>query len=207
MYVYKDEAEKLLVMLRGALIGELKDKHAFLASFLSQDDWSFVIKAHALIEAAVTQMLVERLGEARLAEFVRRLPLSDSQMGKIVIAKQLNLLNEKHLKFIKLFSELRNSLVHRLNRLGFRFTQHVLALDRNQRRSWRETILWFVQDDASRRAWGGVAEKNPRVVVYMALLFLIVECVVVAHQSKGRRKIDALAKKTARAMLKGPRKH
>src|SRR5436190_1607259 len=110
MYIYREEAQKLLSEYLPLIRGTLKDKFDFLSELVDHDDWSFVIKAHALIEVAVTQMLVQCLGDVRLSDFIERLPLSDGRTGKIVATKQLDLLSDSHRKFIHWFSELRNRL-------------------------------------------------------------------------------------------------
>ena len=49
------------------------------------DDWSFVIKLHALIEAACTHLLLYHLEEPVLSEAISRLDLSSRPVGKVAM--------------------------------------------------------------------------------------------------------------------------
>lgn len=78
MYLRKKEANKLLREFLACSRSEICEQAKVLCDFFQEDDWSFVIKSHALLEAAVTQMLAEYLGETKLKEYIERLPLSDT---------------------------------------------------------------------------------------------------------------------------------
>jgi hypothetical protein len=201
MYLYKDEAQKALRKLAGSSIDLLEEKLNFLLDFLEEDDWTFVIKAHALIETAVTQMIVQHLGQTELTKIIELLPLSENRTGKIAVAKQLNLLDDRQRKFVRFFSELRNSLVHRLDNLDFNFDNYVSSLDVNQRRSLKDTVPWFADDELSRKEWETIVEDNPRVGIYMALHCLVAYCVLTAQQSSALREIDKVASRTTSELL------
>lgn len=87
MLLYRKDARKLMAEIGESMLEDFGHKSRFIIDLLDQDDWSFVIKAHAMLEAAVTELVLEHLGETRLKEVVDRLPLSDGQIGKVVIAK------------------------------------------------------------------------------------------------------------------------
>ena len=142
MVIYKTQARKILREMGKDVGDDLHHNNEFLFDLAKQDDWSFVIKAHAMLEAVVTEMLLEHLGEPRIKRVIERLPLSDGQVGKIIVAKQMELLTDKHRRFVRFFSELRNNLVHRLENLTFSFEQHLSTLDKNQKGSWKEAIVF-----------------------------------------------------------------
>jgi len=87
-------------------------KNGFFQSLVAEDDWSFIIKIHALYEAAVTNLITERIGEKSLEPFFSRLELGDKSRGKLRLAKDLGLLDEDERKFIHALSEIRNDFVH-----------------------------------------------------------------------------------------------
>lgn len=62
----------------------------FIQGLLKEDDWSFVIKLHALIEASVAHMLTARLGE-NLSEFVHGMNLR-GRTSKLSLARALECL-------------------------------------------------------------------------------------------------------------------
>lgn len=47
------------------------------------DDWSFVIKLHALAEAALTHLLTAAVGREELSDLFSSLPMADSRRGKL----------------------------------------------------------------------------------------------------------------------------
>lgn len=102
-----------------------------------ENDWSFVIKAHALAEAAVSHLLAEAIGRPELADIFSRLDMSNKTTGKAAFVKALGLLDEAERRFISAFSELRNRLVHDVRNVSFDLLEHVESLSVKD----RETFL------------------------------------------------------------------
>jgi hypothetical protein len=201
MYLYREEAKSLLAKLALSSIDLLEEKLMFLLDLLKEDDWTFVIKSHALIETAVTEMLVQHLGEIELTKIIELLPLSDNRTGKIAVARQLKLLDDKQRRFVRFFSELRNSLVHRLDNLDFTFENYISSLDTNQKRTLKESVAWFANDEIMRKEWETIAEDNPRVGIYMAIHCLMAHCVLTSQQSGAMREINEVAIRTTKELL------
>jgi hypothetical protein len=111
-----------------ALEAELDLPSGFLERLKEEDDWSFIIKAHALIEAAVSYLLCGALGKPALAEVFSRLELSDKHRGKVAFASALDLISKPDRRFIASLSELRNALVHDVRNTGFNLSRHVAAM-------------------------------------------------------------------------------
>jgi hypothetical protein len=202
MFLYRKEVRKLVAEIGESMLEDFDHKSRFIIDLLEQDDWSFVIKGHAMLEAAVTELVLEHLGENRLKELIERLPLSDNQIGKVVIAKHLDLLDDDQRRFIRWFSELRNGLVHRLENINFTFEQRISAMDKNQKRSWIESIIWFAKDKTNHDQWKPLAEGQPKVAICMALLQVICRCGLKAQEFKAHRKINKAAQKTTEELLK-----
>jgi len=102
-----------------------------------ENDWSFVIKAHALAEAAVSYLLTEALRRPELADPFSRLDMSNKATGKAAFVKALGLLGKPERRFVSAFSELRNRLVHDVRNVNFDLLEHVEALGMKE----RETFL------------------------------------------------------------------
>lgn len=96
---------------------ELGLKKDFIVNLLKEDDWSYIIKLHALIEAAVTQLLIQILEKPELEKRFARLELSNLTIGKLAFLKDLNLLDDYYVKFIIQLSEIRNNFVHDVKRV------------------------------------------------------------------------------------------
>jgi hypothetical protein len=105
----------------------------FFECLLKEDDWSFVIKAHALIESASTHLLVGFFSVTELEDIFARLELGNTIYGKIVFMKKLNLLTDDERRFIQTLSELRNKVVHNVRNVNFTFKHYISTLDKNQK--------------------------------------------------------------------------
>jgi len=64
---------------------------------------------HALMEAAVTHLLAERLGDAKLEEVFSFTEFANPRSGKLAFAKALGLLESDERRFLQRLAELRNS--------------------------------------------------------------------------------------------------
>lgn len=63
-----------------------------MEKLLDEDDWSFIIKLHALMEAAIAYLLTQHFDDDRLSGVFEYLELSDAGKGKIAFVKELELL-------------------------------------------------------------------------------------------------------------------
>ena len=93
----------------------------FFEALLTEDDWSFVIKLHALIEGAITHLLITHIDEPNLATTIAHLELSNTRTGKMAFVKSMTLLDKDSRRFITSLSELRNQLVHNISNISFSF--------------------------------------------------------------------------------------
>jgi hypothetical protein len=101
----------------------------FFRSLAQADDWSFVIKLHALFEAACTHLLLFHFKEPDLSEVFSRLELSNKATGKIAFLGKLGLLSKENRRFLSALSELRNSLVHDVRNAEFSLRMMVASLE------------------------------------------------------------------------------
>ncbi|WP_409522339.1 hypothetical protein [Nitrincola sp. MINF-07-Sa-05] len=123
----------------GELVPLLEEKLGIEPGFFDsldndeENDWSFIIKMHALIEAAISHLLTEHLGKAGLADIFSRLDMSNKATGKAAFIKSLGLLDEAERRFISSFSELRNKLVHDVKNVNFDLAEHVENMNSKER--------------------------------------------------------------------------
>lgn len=129
---------------------ELKDLESrigvspgFFRRLLDEDDWSFVIKLHALFEAACTHLLLYHFREPNLAHIFSRLELSGKTSGKLEFLGQLELLGKERRRFIASLSELRNSLVHDVRNCEFELKDFVSKLSSDALRSFAVSFSPF----------------------------------------------------------------
>jgi len=111
---------------------ELNLPEGFYNKLSEDDDWSFIIKLHSLIEAAVTHTLVIALGDNRLEGIIAALQLGHKKTGKLAFVVALDLLHELSVKLIIKLSELRNGLVHKISNVQFSLEEYVGNLNASQ---------------------------------------------------------------------------
>jgi len=117
----------------------------FCEGLRNEDDWSFVIKLHALFEAAVTRLLVANLRQDALLGVFSQLEMgSGKDKGKIAFASALGILTAEEKRFLKLLGELRNDLVHDVSTVTFDLNAHVASRDTKQRRNFVEAVGSFL---------------------------------------------------------------
>ena len=108
----------------------------FFDGLVQEDDWSFVIKLHALLEAACTHFLLVHFKEPALGDVLARLELSNKTTGKVAFLAALELVAKPSRRYISALSELRNSLVHDVRQSRFRLSEWVASLDPAQVKSF-----------------------------------------------------------------------
>jgi hypothetical protein len=111
------------------------------------DDWSFVVKVHALMESSLTSLLTERIADKRVPDVSKlrgalaRLEMSRSQIGKVDLAFTLGDLTERDRLFLRMLSTLRNTFVHRVQNVTLTLKDYVAGLDTNQRRNFANALI------------------------------------------------------------------
>lgn len=120
----------------------------FLIELVEEDDWSFIIKSHALLESACAELLTERSGVPETIDIFSRLELSARTTGKVALLKAFGLLVDRERRFIYALSELRNLLVHNARNTTFSLQDYVTGLDKNQKSKFIENFGYaFLSED------------------------------------------------------------
>lgn len=153
------------------------------ALFNDSDDWSFLVKVHALMETAVSHVLAHA-GEGRLVPIFERLA-KQRMAAKLDYLKAGGLLDEARIGFVRVIGEMRNDAVHDFRHLSFTFSEY---LDKHPTTRDRlvDTAGQFVLVAEAQDATPGIASSNPRALVAVAALFVLFS-VRVAH---GRRQLE-----------------
>lgn len=108
----------------------------FYMSLLSEGDWSFLIKLHALFEAAASHILTVRLGDGKLDGPFSHLELSNKNYGKATFLKELGAITSEQKKIIQVLSELRNQLVHKIGNVAFSLDEYIDKMNKDQLKSF-----------------------------------------------------------------------
>jgi len=118
----------------------------FFETVYAENDWSFVIKIHSLLESVSSSLLQYHLKEPAIGEIVSRLEMSNSKTGRVAFLNAMNLVNDCDRKYIYALSQLRNNLVHRVENLSFTFKEWTDKMDKTQ---LRQNALIFSPMDSS----------------------------------------------------------
>ncbi len=203
MYLYRDQAQKIIQEFKNDTISELKKNHEFMISLLTGDDWSLVIKSHALVESIINYHIVAVTDESRLKYLIERLPMHDKQIGKLLITKKYGLLDDSQRKFVIRLSEIRNKLVHNFENISFDFVEYVESLDSNQRKSWVRDVTWHAADYDAPEIWREIAIENPKVAVWFSVLMFVSLTTAKTVEVSTMAKIREIASDTVKKDFKG----
>jgi hypothetical protein len=114
---------------------ELGLPHNWYSSLLKrsgESDWSFVIKLHALFEAATAHAIHASLNRPELKEFVERLNMR-GMTSKTALGQALGVLTPAHVRFLNELSRIRNDCIHDVRNVTFRFDGYIDRLEPDQR--------------------------------------------------------------------------
>jgi hypothetical protein len=157
----------------GAFEKELRLTGGFFVNLLhKEDDWSFIVKLHALVEAAVSHLLATICGD-KLLEVFTRLGLR----AKLRFTEALGVLDKDERTFVDKLADIRNVFAHDVRQAGATLAAYVAGLDANQLKSLKVAVgpgidpfpigdhppvpeLEFVRD-------------NPKLCIWLKALFVI----------------------------------
>ncbi len=164
----------------------------FYHKLLKEDDWSFVVKTHALIEAAVTHLLSKttaisfrqfddlNLDEELLAQAFSRLELSDKRKGKVSFSKALGLLMDYQRSFIHSLSEIRNAFVHDVRNVNLTVSKYFQSLGPEKQHQFILSFEIGISDDLL-TSFGETAQRdaivreNPKLSIWLSGLVCLKE--------------------------------
>ncbi|WP_290436652.1 hypothetical protein [Aeromonas caviae] len=150
-----------------ALESKLGLPSGFYNALLTEDDWSFVIKLSALFEAASGQALWAKLQHPEIENELSYL----EQSKKIALVTKLNIITKEQSTFLIKLSELRNKLVHNINKVTFDFNALTSSFDKHAKRSFANVYGHgihenFTVDNVSFNRTNFTVE-NPKVAMWI----------------------------------------
>lgn len=144
---------------------------------LEEDDWSFVVKTHALLEAGMAQLITHALGRAELDNFISRLPISSERSGKLALLKALKLLDARHRRFISALSVLRNFYVHSVGNIATPIADYIHNLDKTRRARFVRDCMLNAPDPVKignrKIPLHTFIQDNPKAHIWMSAMDLL----------------------------------
>ena len=193
--------DRLLAEAKDELHSGAKGASEYLSRLHDDDDWSFVIKAQALVEAALTDAILAKIDQAAMKTVVERLPLADEQIGKLAIAKELGIMPVEQRRFVRRLAELRNRLAHRTEYIDFKLSEYVSGLAAPQLKEWQLATTWFSLGRDGADDWAKHAIDMPRMTLFVAVQMLVVLLHIGAVEAQIPGRINAAALETAEELF------
>lgn len=201
MYVYMSDVERLVREMGQGVDESLERVTEQLMPFIDDTDWAMVIKLHAAIEAMITQVILAHTNQESLRSVIERLPLSDNQTGKGRIATALGLITSSQFAFLRKFSELRNSLVHRVENLDVNLKDYFAGLDREQKKSWRTAIAWTAKGGTQQTSLAETLDGSPKTTLFLGTLLLVSHLAIDEQTFLAKRQVAAISEETIRELM------
>jgi hypothetical protein len=162
----------------------------FCRRLLEEDDWSFVVKLYALLEAATTQLLVARFRDERLEDLLAELDLGSRASGKVAFAAALGLLSTQERRFIAMLIQLHRHILHSVNLTHFTFESYLAGLDGDGKRKFIDAFAHGLEPRVAlattpvgRRA---VVMQHPKLAIWSTAIACLGD-INLGIQAGGRR--------------------
>jgi hypothetical protein len=111
------------IMLGGKNVADIFQEslgldQAFMDHLFEADDWSVMILSWALLEASLNHAIRKEIENQAVVGFVLDLPLGGGK-GRVALAKDLGILDERQVRFIQTFTTIRNAFAHGVHRFNW----------------------------------------------------------------------------------------
>lgn len=124
---------------------ELNLPKGYFNNLLAEDDWSFIIKLSALLEAVTTNILIDKI-DKKLENSISYMDYANPKNGRIKFLKDFGVLELEQYKILFDFASLRNQIVHKIENVTFSFDNYILSFDQNQKKKFVELYGHGVKD-------------------------------------------------------------
>lgn len=150
----------------------------FLEGLVKADDWSQVIKSHAVLEAALGTLVRHSLDE-RIQPLFDNLPFAGGRTTKLGMVEALDLLPESALQFLRWHSGIRNRLVHDVKHLDLDLSDYVSQMSEGEVNAVGRAIA-KVSIDSEDPAWVDLAREllksAPKQAAFAGVCGVLARC-------------------------------
>lgn len=163
-----------------------------LSNLLKDDDWSFIIKSHALIESLLGHVISASLDDIRIRDSVKRLFLRD----KIKFACALDLLHADGKQFIEALSEIRNYLAHNIDSVNFSVSEYIDSAENSKREKLERNLTYFAAPEDFKNHPDIIADifrKDPKEAIWFSIIHFMAVLWGKAAVSKERHTLSVLS--------------
>ena len=158
----------------------------FYAKLLDEDDWSFVIKANALVEAACSDALAARLHAPELATCLATLDLGHNKHGKVALLRALGAIVKEQATFLQVLYELRNKLAHNISQVSFTFESYLAEIAPKDRAAFIKHVGHGIQPTVLGAPRDNFVAENPKLSLWLTLSEVLA-CLHLEHDTAKAR--------------------
>ena len=154
---------------------ELGLSPGFLFQLKNEDDWSFIIKCHAFIEAIFSHYIVQAVGFDSLKEIFQNLEMSNFKTGKVAFAEALHIVDSQGKTFIRKLSELRNDVVHNVSQTNCNLIENIKGMDNNQFKSFFTAFSYFASEDDLKfhlHSVESIVKNDPKLAIWLSMVHM-----------------------------------
>lgn len=146
-----------------------------VASLEKDDDWTFIIKVFAIVEAGLNHLLSMEIENKKAAEVVSRLEVANDRKGKIALIKAYNLLSNELVLFVKLLAKVRSRAVHDVSGFGLNLREHILQ-DTQNKEGWKTALTAWCGEPPIAPSIYDTAFLFPRKAIHNCCMAIIIKC-------------------------------
>lgn len=155
----------------------LKLAPGFIDALETEDDWSFIIKSHAILEAALASLIWRHLGRPELADALSFLEMGHRKYGKIALTEALGLTEKVERRFLTELGALRNLCAHRAENISFSFSSYIDSFDKQKKSNFVTSfgLLYLMENDKIQLVVPDASQvlSNPKVAILGGLKVLL----------------------------------
>ena len=186
------------------LESELNLSVGFFDALKNEDDWSFIVKCHALIESACSFLLTAYFDNPSYEDVFSRLEMSDKKKGKIAFLRATGLIVPEEERFIIGLSELRNKLIHNIRGVAFSFSKHIDSLDKNQKQAFAKCFGYaYLKETENGKLIltdNSIVITDPKFTVLNGVKLILALIMLQVETGRLKKKTEELQKETYQLM-------
>lgn len=179
-----------------------KEYNTKLAKIAENDDWSFLIKAVAILDSSATRLLVARLGDSRFERLIHRMSFS----AKVDLLFDLDLCDKQMKRMMNQLASMRNRLAHDPNEMNFTFKSYIRAMSGAQRKRFVLSIQVRAEGNGNPQL-EKLTLTRTKVAIWVNLVSLLSVLALEEEDIIGRRKLERSDVETNERLLKSIAPH
>lgn len=187
------------------LCEKLKLPEAFLERIYDEDEWSFLIKTHALVETSINVAIERSIEDDRVSEFINRLSLSGGSKSKTELLKSLGIITQNEIQFVEGLSQIRNRVVHNIRHVEFTFTAFTKELNARNRMNLYQKLFKGISEGSEPKKktqdFISTFEKDPKFVIFLCTLMAVAKVSLESHHTELNRTIQSTQDATNRLLM------